>query len=292
MLLIGSRALVEHGVDIGRKPLDYDYICHYEEYHDFVKTNKPQAAYPLNGTHMVAKLNGIMYEFEIAWEGTSAEDILKVEGENKVASLAMLRLLKESHKYKRNSPHFHKTMRDVKLLRGITKIPAELKSLLKKREKETYTYAHPKLNQNKKDFFTDAVDYKYEHDDIHLAIAIEDRPAYTYFSKDGQEVLSDMKKWDVLPFNIKLNAAIEEVGVLALERSIVPFNTDPYAAFKFALAKLSTSISSGKFRKFCYDNFDTVIDNYRSDYYDKFKLALDAGKIRFYNKPNGEVTNV
>lgn len=285
MLLIGSRALMSHGIDIGRKPLDHDYIATYDEYVAFVKANNPMSAYPMDASHMVVKLKASIYEFEIAWEGSSAEDILAAEKGNETASLPMLRLLKESHKYKRNSPHFHKTMQDIKLLRGLTEIPKEWKALLKKREKETYTYAHPKLNQSKEEFFTDAVNYKYDHDTIHLAIAIDEKPAYTNFMKDGAEVLSDMKKWDGLPFRIKLNAAIEETGVLALERSVIPFNTDPRQAFTFALSKLSTSISSGKFRKFCYDNFDTIIDNYRSDYYDRFKSALDAGVIKDFIKP-------
>lgn len=289
MLLIGSRAFIHHMGDIGRAPKDFDFICTYDEFSSWVKENNPVSVYPANGNHMVAKLGKTMYEFEIAWEGSSGADILMVEKGNAVASLPMLRLLKESHKYLRNSPHFHKTMADVKHLRSVTKIPKEWKEMLKKREKETYTYTHPKLNQSKKDFFTDAVEYQYEHDDIHEAIAIDDRPAYTNFIKDGAEVESDMKKWDTLPFRIKLNAAIEETGVLALERSIVPFNTDPKKAFVFALSKLSTSISSGKFRKFCYDNFETVVDNYRDDYYDRFKSALDAGKIRDFIKHTGEV---
>lgn len=286
MLMIGSRALIANGIDIGRKPVDFDYISTYDEYCKFVSDNKPAGAYPLDGSHMVCKFkDGRIYEFEIAWDGSSAADILAFEGDREYASLVTLRLLKESHKYKRNSPHFYKTMKDVKLLRSLVKIPKELKPLLKKREKETYNYSHPKLNQSKQDFFTDAVDYQYEHDDIHEAIAIDDRPAYTNFMKDGAEVQTDMKKWDTLPFRIKMNAALEESGVLALERSVIPFNTNPRKAFEFALAKLSTSISSGKFRKFCYDNFETIVDNYRADYYDKFKVALAAGKIRKFNQP-------
>lgn len=281
MLLIGSRALVANGIDIGRKPVDFDYIATYDEYKQFVKDNEPPVAYPSDGSHMVCKFkDGRIFEFEIAWEDSSAADILALEGDREYASLAILRLLKESHKYKRNSPHFMKTMRDVKLLRGLVNIPKEYKELLKKREKETYNYSHPKLSQSKKDFFTDAVQYVYDHDTIHLAIAIQDRPAYTHFMKDGAEVESDMKKWDTLPFEIKLNAALEESGVLALERSVVPFNTDPKKAFGMALAKLSTSISSGKFRKFCYDNFETILANYRPEYYDKFLAGLEAGVVK------------
>jgi hypothetical protein len=54
MLLIGSRALQLNGVDIERKPRDYDYICTYDEYVDFVKENNPPVAYPEDGSHMYA----------------------------------------------------------------------------------------------------------------------------------------------------------------------------------------------------------------------------------------------
>jgi hypothetical protein len=283
MLLIGSRALIQNGVDIGRKPIDYDYICTYDEYTQFVKDNNPSAAYPADGSHMVCKFkDGRIFEFEIAWEGSSAEDILAIEGDREYASLPMLRLLKESHKYKKNTPHFAKTMADLKLLRALADIPKEWKTLLKKREKESYDYSHPKLNQNKKNFFSDSVDYKYDHDTIHEAVKHLDRPAYTYYMEDGQEVMTNKSKFFSLPEQTRLYGVLEEALVLALERHQIPndFNPKPLDSFKIALSKVCTSITSGWFRKYAYDNYDKVCGLYSDNYVNKFKEALDAGLIK------------
>ena len=74
MLLIGSQALIKNGVDIGRTPRDYDYICSYDEYSKFVKEHKPPMAYPEDGSHMVAKFkDGRIFEFEIAWPPENGE---------------------------------------------------------------------------------------------------------------------------------------------------------------------------------------------------------------------------
>lgn len=282
MLLIGSRALIANDIDIGRKPIDYDFIATYDEYRNFVKTHKPASAYPMDGSHMVCKFkDGRIVEFEIAWENTSTADILALEGDREYASLPMLLLLKESHKYKRNSPHFNKTMKDVKLLRTLAKIPTEWKALLKKRETETYNYSHPKLNQSKQDFFTDAVDYKYDHDTIHLAIKHLDRPAYTYYMEDGAEVSTSKEKFFTLNEKYRLYGVLEESYTLALERSQIPNNfvLDRNVSFKIALSKVCTSITSGWFRKYAYDNFEKVCLLYNPNYVDKFQDALNRGII-------------
>lgn len=301
MLLIGSKALSKY-ITLNRVPNDTDYICTIEEFEEFVHSKKPESVYPLSGNHMVAKFsNGNIFEFEIAWEGTSAADILNYENSdmrNKlsssfkliVAKLDTLLMLKMSHRYLRNSPHFLKTMMDINLIKrqGVQLNP-ELKKILKKREAETYNYTHPKLNKTKNEFFDDSVQYKYEHDDIHLAVAIGERPAYMEFKPDDSEVLTDMKKFKSLPKIIKLNSVIEEASVLAIERSLVPFPNKMTSdeAFKYALIKLCQSISSGKWREYAYNNFYEVLELFKeqhSNYYDRFVIALNSGLIREYSK--------
>ncbi len=66
------------------------------------------------------------------------------------------------------------------------KVRPEYETFLKLREKETYTYAHPKLNQSKDGFFADdSIQYQYDHDTIHQSVARFERPAYTYYMKDS-----------------------------------------------------------------------------------------------------------
>ena len=149
MLLIGSSALRSYGINPNRVQHDIDYICTYAEYQKWVEENKPKVHYPLSDNKMVAERLGFIWEFELAWPSSTAAMLLKIEHCTDVASLEALLALKLSHRYLRNSPAFLKTMADIHLLRskGVELSP-ELKEWLVLREKETYDYSHPKLNQS------------------------------------------------------------------------------------------------------------------------------------------------
>jgi hypothetical protein len=302
MLLIGSAALRHYTEDM-REPVDYDYICTHEEFEEQIEFFKTlgvlKAVYPLSGSSMVAKLkDGTIYEFSIAWHGSSNADILeyndKYNYSRGYASRDVLLMIKLSHRYKKNSVHFHKTMNDIRMLRemGANVNKKKLKAILRKREEETYTYSHPSLMQNKREFFQE-VDtfYKYEHDDIHVAVAVDGQPAYTKFSKDGQEVAVDKAKWKELDLRTQLLAGLEESYVLAIERSLVPHPNvlTPDQAFLKALEKVCTSITSGWFRQFCWENYDNIVSLHREtedslgSFYLRFKAALADGKIRKFN---------
>lgn len=288
-LLIGSLAMVFHFPDAREVGLDADYICTIDEYHARVKALRNMGAkfnaYPLDGNTMVVKTEyGLIKEFSIAWPGTTNEKILQIE--NGVASPAMLLLLKLSHRYRKDSPHFLKTMRDIQFLRSKeVSVPKEWLPLLKEREKETYSYAHPKLNQDKKSFFDNSNGmYIYDHDSIHRAVAVEATPAYTKFSEDGQEVKSSRKKWEQCSHMTKLLAGLEESYVLALERSLIPLPAvlTPRQAFDKALGKVCTSITSGWFREFCWENYDNISMLYDESFVDKFNAALERREIKPY----------
>lgn len=301
MLLIGSQAIVYNGFNPLRQPQDIDYISTIEEYESTVKELQASPsvtvqAYPLSDSHMVLKVtdrNGStnITEFEIAWEpGTSSWELLKyhnaIIGFN-CAPIDTLLLLKLSHRYKKNSPHFLKTMQDIVALKAMgASVRADMKDILKLREKETYNYAHPSLNQSKSSFFTDSIKYVYDHDSIHRAVAIGTRPAYLEYVKDGEEVMFDKNKWKAQSYAAKLNGVIEESYVLAIERVLVPFadkNPDVGNAFLKALEKVCTSITSGVFREFAYDNYDAAVAYCNLDFADKFKRAVESGTILPYN---------
>ena len=290
MLLIGSGALRRHGLDPKRPQLDEDYICSIDEYHNFVKNERVKItqAMPLDDSKMVVKFNdGSIFEFEIAWneiEPSSSDLILELNKNNTVASLETLLLLKLSHRYKKDSPHFYKTLCDIELLRkhGV-QIPKEMKKLLKLREKETYNYKHPNLNQNKKGFFTnDGLTYVYDHDSIHLAVKHFDKPAYEYYKSDHAQVFCDKEKFWNLPEEYRLRGVFEEVLVLALERSQIPNNykIDRRWSFNKAHEKVCTSITSGFFREFAYDNFRQVQAMYNPNYVDKFITGIQSGVVK------------
>ena len=123
------------------------------------------------------------------------------------------------------------------------------------REKESYPHKFPNLNVDKGDFFKkDEVNYIYDHDSIHEAIALfvkqqlesnvnkqgqnsslftkelldgyyvnntvslKKLPAYTKYMKDDADVMTDADKFFQQNFQTQILGVVEETMVLALER--------------------------------------------------------------------------
>jgi hypothetical protein len=342
MLIIGSHAAIFNKIHNGEEPRDTDVIGTFAELQSLIKELKKDAlrethaagvglqiCAPIDASHWhIRDHNGWNYEFEIAWPGSSGELLLKLEGNEEgregFASKEACLALKLSHRFKKDSPHFLKTMRDVQAYKaaGIVLTP-ELENLwLPQREAETYTYNHPKLNVDKGEFFSgDGVRYVYDHDTIHLAVALLSeppaccvptaeeeamlacgdyqpeelwgsskpscpkcfnaksvaRPAYTFYMQDGAQVMTDADKFFSCSTDIRLFGVYEEACVLALERSQIPFDfkPDPRYSFEMALMKVCTSITSGWFRWYAWENYDKVLDLYNqlgeNDYIERFK---------------------
>lgn len=299
MLLIGSQAL-KYYTNLDREPRDWDFIGTIDEIESFIRARKDEveSAYPSNeGKKMIVKLkNELPIEFEIAWEGSTAEKLLTqyinqavsmkivLDIEVDIARLDTLYELKMSHRFLKNSPHFLKTMRDIQLMRSLG-AQIEHPEWLKEREKETYNYSHPKLSVSKDEFFKKddgQVVYIYDHDSIHIAMARFDKPAYEYFKPEGSQVLCDKKMFFDSPEEIKLASVIEEATVLALERSQIPYKglVEPLWSFKMALFKVCTSITSGYWREYAYSVYDQVLALYDEKYVEKFWKAVDDGIVK------------
>lgn len=242
---------------------------------------------------------GWNYEFEIAWEGSSGAALLAMEGAvNGITTYAKpstLLALKLSHRYLKNSPHFLKTMRDIQAMRAAgVELTPELQEWLPHREAETYVYAHPKLDVSKKDFFAgDGVNYVFDHDDLHRILAIEESPAYTKYMVEGEQVLTSREKFFTVSGNVRLLGGLEEALVLACERSQIPYNFEPDArwSFEMALMKVCTSITSGYFREFCWENYDKIVELYHltggDTYVEKVKKEISNGTVKPFQRVLG-----
>lgn len=304
MIIIGSRALEmqlkRQGKELYRSCLDLDYLCTEKEWqiqsviyvHDeFVELVERNG----NKGH-VKMVAGAHLEFDIAQPGDSTDLLIEYCKANPqslflnngdfVAPVDVLYLLKMSHRFKKNSPHFFKTMNDIHFMRSLgAVIPAELEDVFKLREKETYDYSHPNLDVKSKDFFKgDEVPYVYDHDTIHEAVAVLGVPAYKSYMKDDSEVMTSKEKFFEQENHIRLLGVYEESCVLALERSQIPFNFEVPArqSFVMALSKVCTSITSGWFREYAYENFHVVMKFYESmgetDYIERFKANQEMVK--------------
>jgi len=297
LILIGSRALVLRAPQVlNRKPLDFDFLCTRSDYDSWMEQNvskiKSTKMYAISDSKLVVE-GSTNCEFELIVPGTSSELLsnLVTSDPNSldtpfglVPSFDLLFTIKSSHKYLKNSPHFWKTMSDyhrMKLTGAIVR--PEYQEFLKLREKETYTYAHPKLNQSKVGFFSDdQITYQYDHDSIHQAVKLQDRPAYSYFQKDEAEVACSKDKFFACSEEIRDNSVIEESAVLAIERSLVPhpgvLSTEQ--AWRLAFSKVCSSIASGWWRAYAYDNALRILKRYQPDYFDKFKVGLADGVVK------------
>lgn len=131
----------------------------------------------------------------------------------------------------------------------------------------------PKLNKTKDQFFNDKVAYYVDHDSLHELVAIQDKPAYTKCLT--AEVMFSVSVFNSLSYQDKVNMVLEESYVLALERCLIPifygdFNVPtfiPDEAFKYALTRVASNLTSGAFRKFAANNFYDIYMSYNKDYF-------------------------
>lgn len=300
-VVIGSVALKMHGIDLSREHADIDVLCEQSDYDRFLEKHKDKIISIQNTRrgHAVFLIGSKPVEFEIAYEGSTGKWLLnyilyfhnyKELREIKYADPFVIYNLKMTHRYLKNTPYFKKTMEDIKSLRrlGIGELcDSHLTKWFVEREKETLNYKHPNLSQTKTDFFSEGDFYVYCHDSLHRAVAINDKPAYLLFKEEGEDVKCSKELWDKLHYTQKINAGHEEAMVLALERHQIPneFKVDETKSFEMALEKICTSITSGYFREFCWNNYDVIMGEFnawrklRGSYVSLFKKALKAGEI-------------
>lgn len=203
---------------------------------------------------------------------------------NSLIRIGLYNALKNTHKYSFHK--FEQNRKDIIWLNDIfnrfdipVEIDEELSQIIAERTSITYKKTPRLQNMKKENFFTNNVKYVYDHDTIHAAVKLLDRPAYTYYMQDGAEVNCDKTKFYEQPEIVRLYGVLEESYVLALERSVIPFKSDPDKAFKMALQKVCTSITGGWFREYAWDNYDKVLELYHKSYVDKFNAALSKGEI-------------
>jgi hypothetical protein len=297
-VLLGSEALRANNIKITRKLKDIDILSDLSTGLTFAKqlfgdtfnqrNNKNHYHFDNRIFHLEVETidNQLSNNFyQLILNDKNTFKVNRHDFEFLIPSTEILLGLKLTHRYKRNSQHFIKTMRDIQYLRNLgIKVPEskEWKDWFKAREKETYAYDHPSLNMTKKDFFkTPNVKYKYDHDSIHLAVAIGEQPAYMYFKPENSDVLCSKEMFFACDFSVQLNAVIEETMVLALERSLIPteFKARPIFAYETALKNICTGTTSGWFREFAWENYDLALNAFNLDFVEKYHRAFKDGNI-------------
>lgn len=207
-----------------------------------------------------------------------------------VPDLKTLYMIKLSHRYKPGF-HFMKTMLDIKYMRQIMDANGiDYKDVdsdfIKQRREEYSNKKDYKLNVSKGEFFTSNFNYVYDHDTIHIAVALDGAPAYTKYT--SEEVYSSKDLFFAGDEQTRINGVLEECYTLAIERVYVPnmnnksFTFNPRNAFEIALQKVCTTITGGWFREYAWENYDLILSQFDASYIDKFKKALDNNEIAMY----------
>ena len=181
------------------------------------------------------------------------------EGHSRVATPGELYTIKMSHSAWDLHGTWEKHMHDAMILKSLgCGLIRELYDILYPIWEHKHGKKVMNLNQDKDDFFSDAVIRKYDHDSIHESVAINDRPMYEYYLKDGSTVAMDMAKVWASPKQAILDLFAEEIAATALERWVIPSNykVSPGLAWGRAVKKTVTSLTKGRSSLFIATNYD------------------------------------
>lgn len=313
IVIVGSRAAKTHYPEF-REPVDLDIICSREDFITFMvrlsqSTKKKVEWVKPTEKGGAAQCGPLIVDAEFLDEDdpssrplyeTIINDPNSISDEmcgftTYAASPNILFMMKMAHRYKKFhisvlEKFFLKTRNDIMFYRdkGCVIEDQELYDL---REYHSYPYKHPALNVTKDEFFQDdGIEYVYDHDSLHEAMKVMEVPSYTRYLMDGEQVKVDRSKWDTLPRGLKIDGVYEEACVLALERAVIPHDADPDWAFRVALIKVCTSITSGWFREFAWENYDTVMYRHEvqkilgAPYNKKFVSALENNIVKPCNR--------
>jgi hypothetical protein len=313
MFLIGSRAAVERGLKLNRPvdQSDWDIIGTKAEMDFFLLRWKDakvkESGFP--GKYHITLPTGIKIEFDAtnnlsnhllnAQLNSCKPVTVKIEDFKVlffVPSQETLFQIKRSHA--NFDVHFMKTIMDVRAMMkqwNITDPAAE-------RQHNFYHARHDeakarfgkrqeriKLAKTNEAFFKGGEKLRtYVHDDLHRAVASEDRPL---FEKCKVDLESAFVSKDIF-FNKftqeqRLNMAMEESMVIALEREYIPnrkegqLPTERMALdmYRKGMLKEIKDLSKGWFQDFMIDNI-LELEKPKWNYIERFETALADGRIR------------
>lgn len=247
IVLIGSKALIAHAALKNKNPEKVNRNSDYDFLVDDTISQPEDSHYDfIHSTQILELVND--------------NDI-----KDNILCLDKLYSLKMSHIYwSKDSKDFKKNIIDLHLMRvlGAEKDQEFYDSCYD--YWKTVKRKNVSLDKSKKEFFSSGVKRIIDHDSLHAAMAFNDKPLFTYFLKDNNEVLTDKNKFFNLDKKLQLQAVIEEASVLTLERNLLelkelPDNTIVKKMFLKQLEYLVTKYSTGWFPEFIINNWDNII---------------------------------
>lgn len=154
---------------------------------------------------------------------------------------------------------------------GCSLIPELYEKLLSHWKKEFGNKEFLSLKKNKDDFFNDYVPYKHDHDLLHAVVASPNEPMYRLCLKDGEDVLTSKERFDKMSFGQQVQMFREEIGVIALERWVIPCGESFHLAWIKSVKKTITQLTKNWATEFLVFNLEQFLkpdwkmyDNYLS----------------------------
>jgi hypothetical protein len=264
-VIVGSYALGT------RYAKDIDIVCALED-----------ITIPTEGDEYIrgAVHNGRRFEFLLTNNQESLKECLTRYRYGDMSQAEVCYVLKAGHAHlaMRNQENWEKHRTDLEILRkiitpsaGFTNLIGVINPLVEKHRKctnERVKQKTPKLKGvSREQFFDDYVKKYVIHDDIHKAVAYRQKPGYEYMQKDDTvECHKDL--WDKMESDHKMYCVIEEAMVIALERHVIPGIMEnkvakpPFIAFKWALYRICTTLTSGWFRQYAIDHYFKILNMY------------------------------
>lgn len=264
MLLIGSRAANYWHPECSVKPTsDWDVVCDLKTACELADTQFNPCSRSWKWKNYELHNADFFCNDELIGRYDSG-DLMLVEPGVKVniCSSRGLATIKRSHLHRTIKWTHHMLQYQVldhaftaSDLQFIERRKREIKGLLPDRVKTK--------SMSNEDFFDDAVNRIFEHDEIHRIISAPNEPLYLKLKTDKSKAAYDDALWLGLANDERTQAVREECYVIALERFLIPYALQdrkyPYShAFSRSLEKACTTLDTGLFREYAIDNWQTI----------------------------------
>ncbi len=282
MTLVGSRAM-RHAFPGSREPRDWDVIARREELMALLDGGHGEIAslVPARpGKYLAQTEGGERVEIEEV-EGCPSAGMLAALsglpvtrtplGEARVVPPAWLAGIKRAHV--QWPIRWEKTIEDLHWLRerigGDERRDPDIAEFVRIRRSE-HAARHgeraARLAVSNEEFFARsqaAVGRVHEHDAIHEIVAYGPRPLYESFKRDLGRALLDRGMFEAADPLLRERLVREEAMAIALERIVIPRLATgepftPEAAYRSALQRVCTNLTSGWFRDWAIDHWPRV----------------------------------
>lgn len=252
-LIFGSTAIKYWYPDFPREPEDIDVLVD--------KPNNKEFYY-----HESEIIDNILHEYYCS----PSTDMIRIMNIDKqYVDPDILYTIKVSHSFW--YINWDKTIFDIMFLKDKgCKLNLRLFRLLYKDWELIHGKKHVNMNKPCDEFFTERVTRKYDHDYLHEYFKFRKVPYHTRIRPNLDNAWCSEDLFNNLTHTEKIECALEEIYVIAVERyglNGIPPKTAKYKAIKAVV----THITKGWFPLFIIENLKEILEYDDAEYYKKFK---------------------